>query len=187
MLFMLHGEVEIVLADSEDDPAPRSYAMRPGMFSFYPAGQCHTLHNTSDAPATYLLLKWREKDARDDTADRVPTGIFSHDGTERELMNGPTKWLESFTGRTRVLAPGAADTTARSRADRVFVLLEGQLALAGETVQAPAILALGAGERGAPGNPGEMPAKFLEFAFVAPVPADIGIGRRLRRALLPTG
>src|SRR5262249_2316715 len=57
LLVMLDGEAEIELADDPNSTGSTRHQIRPGMFSYYPATQHHTIHNVSARPATYLMFK----------------------------------------------------------------------------------------------------------------------------------
>ena len=77
LLIVLDGAVEIELADDPGGANSRRRPMKPGMFSYYPATQHHTIHNTGAQPATYLMFKWCGAASGSETP--LPASIFEHE------------------------------------------------------------------------------------------------------------
>jgi mannose-6-phosphate isomerase-like protein (cupin superfamily) len=202
LLIPLHGEVEILIARSEDDPAPRVERLRPGSFVYYPAWQYHTIRNAGTAPVGYLMFKW---DAAASGA-RTPlgTGIY-HTGDAaapagaagfwtHRIFEGPTGWLGKLHSHLTVLQPGGGYESHVDAYDVAIVVLEGAVETLGQRVEPQSVIYYAAGEPHGMRNVGTTPARYLVFEFHAPgvvvVPPEppfhrrvLRLGKRLARPL----
>src|SRR5574337_596229 len=115
LLIPLRGEVEVVIAEGPDDPAPTARRVGPGAFLYYPAGQHHTIRNPGPEPAGYLMFKWFTPPARAGTP--LPVGEYRYGAAEPPtgapgfwtlpLLDGPTACLGRLQAHLTVLRPGA--------------------------------------------------------------------------------
>lgn len=195
LLLPLHGEVELVIADGEDDPAPRLERALPGSFVYYPSGQHHTIRNPGTTAVAYLMLKWRG--AATEAATRLGTQVVSF-GDEapsssgglstRVVLEGATGCLRQLHAHVSVLQPGAGYPPHRDPHDLAIVTLEGSVETLGRTVPPTSVVYCGAGELHGMRNPSAEPARYLVFEFHRPPrplarrPIMRRIGSRLRRA-----
>ena len=172
LLIPLHGEVELVLPESESDGRPRTQRLTPGSFVYYPAGQLHTIRNPGTVPVAYLMFKWSAPVARTDGA--LETEVVAFDGAARDgdepfrtevVLERATACLELLHSHVTVLEPGAGYEPHRDAHDVALVLLEGAIETLGRRVQPQSVVYCGAGELHGVRNAGAGPARYLVFEF----------------------
>jgi mannose-6-phosphate isomerase-like protein (cupin superfamily) len=176
ILIPLHGEVELVIAGSPTDRAPRIERVAPGSFVYYPGGQYHTIRNRGSAPAGYLMFKWRTG-ARS-SGGQLGTTIVRHAELApptnapafwtAPLLEGPTTQLGKLHSHLTVLAPGASYEAHADPYDVAFVVLSGTIETIGSTAGPGTVLYCAAGEMHGMRNPGSEPARYLVFEFHPP-------------------
>jgi mannose-6-phosphate isomerase-like protein (cupin superfamily) len=185
ILIVLDGTAEILIASNPSDPTPQVVPMTVGQFSYYPAGQHHTLRNASDHTVTYLMLWWSGVQQQNivrgllrrllPTRPTLPTGTFD---LRRELVTdhergfatvlvfeGATKWLRRLQCHLTRLKPGAGYAAHTDAHDVAIVLLDGSIETAGTVVTNRGIAYFGAGEPHGMHNPGGGTATYLVFEF----------------------
>ncbi len=77
LLIVLDGAVEIELAEDPRGTGGSRHSLTPGMFSYYPATQHHTIHNVGAGPATYLMFKWHAGTVGSEAP--LPASIFQYE------------------------------------------------------------------------------------------------------------
>ncbi len=178
LLVMLDGEVEVELADDPNGTAIRRHHMAPGMFSYYPIGQHHTIHNVSARPASYLMFKWRGGVADSETP--LCASIFKPDAAvveqkavaQKLLFEQPTHSLSKLQAHLTTLRPAAGYAPHADPYDVGIVLLSGEVETVGAGVRAPGIIYYAAGQAHGIRNVGAGPATYLVFEFHSPLTAD---------------
>lgn len=183
ILVVLDGEVDIELADS---PAGgRRLRLVPGMFSYYPATQHHTLHNVGAKPATYLMFKWRAGLAG--VGEPLPASVFEYDlgglttnarGETRPMMTKvlfqqPTHCLGKLHAHLTTLLPGGGYDPHVDAYDVAILLLSGEVETLGERVRPFGIIYYSAGELHGMRNAGTVPAVYLVFEFHSPAALEL--------------
>lgn len=198
LLVMLDGEVEIELADDPDGTGSSRQQMRPGMFSYYPATQHHTIHNTGSRPATYLMFKWHGGVADSETP--LPARIFEYEAAvvpaqpkpvaQKLLFQQATHSLNKLHAHLTTLQPGAGYEPHVDPYDVAIVLFSGEIETVGERLQPLGLVYYSAGELHGMRNVGTTPATYLVFEFHSPlIPAAAkrkakkGRNNRARRLL----
>lgn len=195
LLIPLHGEVELRIADTPDDPAPRLERIRPGAFVYYPAGQHHTIRNPGAAPVAYLMFKWRS--ARTQPGPALPTSLFRFDDVTKPAGAAPfwthrifehaTAHLGKLHAHLTVLAPGAGYEPHVDAYDVAIVLLSGTVESLGERVEPMSVIYCAAGEPHGMRNVGAEPARYLVFEFHRvggdPLPGSVPLHRKIKRRL----
>ena len=191
ILIPLHGEADVVIAENEDDPAPRIERLLPGSFVYYPRGQHHTIRNSGTAPIAYLMLKWRRAAASGHRSLETEVVRFGEVVSESEdalwtkvLLEGPTAWLTTLHAHLTVLAPGAGYEPHADAHDVAIVVLEGEIETLGRRIRPLSAVYCGAGELHGMLNPGPEPARYLVFEFHAArnvMPLDSVVRRTTRR------
>ena len=199
LLIPLHGEVELRIATSPHDPAPRIELIAPGSFVYYPAGQHHTVRNPGTAAIGYLMFKWNA--AATPTASPLPTGIH-HFGDvappadarpfwTHRIFQGPTSLLGKLHAHLTVLQPGAGYEPHVDAYDVAIVLLSGAIETLGQTIAPFSVIYYAAGEPHGLRNVGSEPARYLVFEFHAPgvdaLPRRIPLHRTLPARVLGFG
>jgi mannose-6-phosphate isomerase-like protein (cupin superfamily) len=176
LLIPLHGDVDLMIATSPTDTAPRVERVRPGSFVYYPAGQHHTIRNPGVAPVSYLMFKWQAADAG--TTD--PLGIrIVHYGDvavppdapgfwTRHLFEGATRYLGKLHAHETVLAPGGGYDPHVDAYDVAIVTLSGRVETLGQVVEPESVIYYAAGELHGMRNSSAEPARYLVFEFHAP-------------------
>lgn len=176
ILILLSGEADLLLPD-------RRMRLKAGQLVYYPAQFAHTLEATSNAPASYLMFKWRNVAAAG--TDSLLT--FRHarpfedapDSTVREglsvrgLFQGPTTWLHRLECHVSTMPPGGGYEPHVDAHDVAIVLLDGQVETLGERVGARAVIFHPAGEAHGLRNPGDIDARYLVIEFHGPHTAHL--------------
>jgi uncharacterized cupin superfamily protein len=190
VLVILDGEADLVLEDPTNSSATVRRHARRGSLAFYPARLAHTIHNVSEAPATYLMFKWigdptdrREAldcqvvDSSEQAAElrREPT-----DFATTSVWDGGTEYLRHFHAHITVLEPGAGYEPHVDAYDVGIVVLEGTVETLGERVGPHGTVFYLAGEPHGMRNVGDEPAVYLVFEFHG---RHTGIPRRRARVV----
>lgn len=200
LLIPLHGEAEITIATSPDDPSPRIERLRPGSFVYYPAWQHHTIRNPGTAPIAYLMFKWAAAPHGENGAP-LATGIYHYGETTppagadafwaERVFEGPTGCLGKLHAHLTVLAPGGGYAPHADAYDVAIVTLDGTIETLGQRVEPMSVVYYGAGELHGMKNPGAVPARYLVFEFHAPgvdvLPPVPPLHRRVARKVITIG
>jgi mannose-6-phosphate isomerase-like protein (cupin superfamily) len=174
LLIVLDGEPELVIADRPSADGARIERVSPGTFSYYPAGQHHTIRNPGATPVTYLMFKWHVAGAQR-SGEPLGTTLFRYSladpeaaqggWTIRKLFEQPTSLLRRLHCHTSWLAPGAGYEPHVDAYDVAILLLKGQVESLGRTVEPMSVIYYPAGEKHGIRNIGHEPARYLVFEF----------------------
>ena len=188
LLIVLDGAVEIELADDPRRTNSRRHPMKPGMLSYYPATQHHTIHNTGAGPATYLMFKWSSATAGSGTP--LPASIFEYGPmvvqakpaarAQTILFQQATDQLPKLHAHLTTLQPGGGYEPHADPYDVAIVLLSGEVETVGERVKPLGVIYYAAGELHGMRNVGTEPATYLVFEFHTP--ATVAHNRRRAEA-----
>jgi mannose-6-phosphate isomerase-like protein (cupin superfamily) len=186
LLVVLDGAVEIELAEDPHGTGSRRHPMKPGMFSYYPATQHHTIHNTGTQPATYLMFKWRSTASGSETP--LPASVFAHEPVvvpeqpapraTKLLFQQATDQLPKLHAHLTTVQPGGGYEAHADPYDVAIVLLTGEVETVGERVRPLGVIYYSAGEPHGMRNVGTEPATYLVFEFHTPAT----VAHRQRRA-----
>jgi quercetin dioxygenase-like cupin family protein len=176
LLIVLDGEVEVELADDPRGAGSHRHGLKPGMFSYYPTTQHHTIHNVGANPATYLMFKWRSGIA--DMGEPLPASIFEYDRAglppgprpmqQKLLLQQATHCLGKLHAHLTTLQPGAGYEAHADAYDVAIILLSGEVETIGERVRPLGLIFYSAGELHGMKNVGTTPAVYLVFEFHSP-------------------
>jgi mannose-6-phosphate isomerase-like protein (cupin superfamily) len=173
LLIVLDGEPELIIADEPSEKGARVERVAPGAFSYYPAGQHHTIRNPGSTPVTYLMFKWHVDGARKNK-EALDTNLFRYDVGDPENATGfvtnrifqqPTSLLRRLHCHTSWLAPGAGYEPHVDAYDVAILLLEGRVETLGQEVGPMSVIYYSAGEKHGIRNIGDKPARYLVFEF----------------------
>jgi mannose-6-phosphate isomerase-like protein (cupin superfamily) len=194
LLIPLHGEVELVIAASQDDRAPLEALISPGSFVYYPSGQHHTIRNPGTWPVAYLMFKWRTTRGDRQSLDTEIVRFDDAPGvaapfSRRVLIEGPTECLGKLHAHLTVLQPDAGYEPHRDVHDVAIVLLDGSVETLDQRVDPLSVVYASAGELHGMRNVGTVPARYLVFEFhaaaanrvLSPSPVE-RVASKLRRA-----
>jgi mannose-6-phosphate isomerase-like protein (cupin superfamily)/quercetin dioxygenase-like cupin family protein len=174
LLVMLDGEAEIEWADDPDEAGNR-HPIKPGMVSYCPATQHHTIHNAGMRPATYLTLRWRG--GVTDSEAPLPASTFEHDVSvaglkpvaQKLLFEQATHTLNKLHAHLTTLQPGAGYAPHADPYDVAIVLLSGEIETIGKRLQPLGVIYYAVGELHGMKNTGATPATYLVFEFHSPL------------------
>ena len=186
LLIVLDGKAELVVASSPDDPNPRVERAAPGRFVYYPAWLHHTIRNVASRPVIYLMFKWSDprsgsvsgSAARHGTATGSPIGGASFFDVSPELAGAGgtgfsteivfergTPTLKNLHCHLTRLGPGAGYPAHADPYDVAIVLLEGSIAMNGQTLTKSGVAYFSAGVPHDMHNPGDVGATYMVFEF----------------------
>jgi mannose-6-phosphate isomerase-like protein (cupin superfamily) len=189
ILIPLNGEVELRIANSPDDPAPRIVRAAPGSFVYYPAFQHHTICNPGDATVAYLMLKWTAP-AAGRTSPAGTTFVHSIDTLPVEgaggfrtrlLLQAPTSWLARLQAHVTELEPGAGYEPHADGHDVAIIPIAGTIGTLGTRATRGGVVYIPAGSLHGMRNPGSERARYLVFEFHAPPGRMRRAGAAMRR------
>lgn len=190
LLIVLEGEAEVTLADDPDGRNARRLRMRPGLFTYYPSTQHHTISNPGAAPVTYLMFKWRVGDAG--ASDPLAASVFEYGGSlrpnppaifQQRIFEQATRGLGKLHAHLTTMQPGAGYAPHVDAYDVAILVLTGEVETLGERVRPLGIIYYSAGEPHGMRNVGETPATYLVFEFHSPaIVAEKELARRQRGA-----
>lgn len=176
LLIVLEGEVEIVLAAHPEDASPQRVRMRPGMFSYYPSTQHHTICNPGASAVTYLMFKWHAGDSG--SSDPLPTSTFTY-GDKPVPKGAPafftqlifeqaTHRLGKLHAHFTTIQPGGGYAEHVDAHDVAILVLSGEVETVGARVKPFGVVYYSAGELHGMRNVGTVPATYLVFEFHSP-------------------
>lgn len=190
LLIVLDGEVDIVLADDPGGGGSHQRRLKPGMFSYYPATQHHTIRNTGPKPATYLMFKWHAGLAG--VGEPLPASVFEYDVggaqegarpmSQKLLFQQATHCLGKLHAHQTTLQPGAGYDPHADAYDVAILLLSGEVETLGERLTPLGIVYYSAGELHGMRNVGSVPAVYLVFEFHSPAVVAAKAQKMLGRA-----
>ncbi|MFN3231369.1 MAG: cupin domain-containing protein [Alphaproteobacteria bacterium] len=171
ILIVLEGEADIVIATSPEDPSPRVERLKKHQFSYYPAGQHHTIRNPGDRPVTYMMLRWAGSasgarwplETQTIDAEANPPRALSDGLAVRTLLDEPTGILSKLHVHLSEMAPRGGYEPHIDAYDMAIVVLEGEIEMMGNTVAPYGLILLSGGQPHAIRNPGAAPARYLVF------------------------
>lgn len=196
LLVILDGEADLVVQDgSSPDGVARRRAAR-GTFAYYPNGFAHTIHNVSDAPVTYLMLKW--------LTDRKDRGIFldhrlvsfwpayeelrsgaAQAYASTAVLDGETRYLRHLHAHVTVLQPGGGYDPHTDAYDVAILVLDGTVETLGEQAGPNSVVFYAAGQPHGMRNAGDVPAAYLVFELHGRHSNSGRLARRRRRRSRP--
>jgi quercetin dioxygenase-like cupin family protein len=182
LLIVLQGVAEIIMADDPNASNARSLRLKPGTFSYYPAGQHHTIRNPGDTALAYLMFRWQRPAshaARPLATSVVDTALARPDPSPKPfsvtpLLQHPTHYLDRLHAHLTVLQPGAGYAPHADAYDVAILLLSGKVRTLGYEAPAPALIYYCAGLEHGMSNAGAEPARYLVFEFHGPRRAPTG-------------
>lgn len=186
MLIVLDGEVEISLATHPEDPSPRKLRLRPGMFSYYPSTQHHTISNPGTAPVTYLMFKWLAGEAN--SANPLQASVFTYGDPpppgapafhKKLIFEQATDRLGKLHAHFTTLQPGAGYAPHVDAYDVAILVLSGEVETLGTRVKPLGIVYYSGGETHGMRNVGAVPATYLVIEFHSP--AVVALKEEARR------
>ncbi len=172
VLFVLHGEVEQLIPHLDLPAGDERLKLKAGQFAFYPSGVYHSLKTISEAPANYVIFKWRvavrDREGpliyqRFDTAD--PDKGEENGFSTRLVLEAPTSHLSKLHCHVSHLSPGAGYEPHVDPYDVAIILLEGEVETLEQTVKAPGIIIYPQGSLHGMSNSGTTMAKYVVFEF----------------------
>jgi len=173
ILVVMSGAAELVVADSVHDSNPKILAAPAGTAIYYPPYQHHTIRNVSVEPVRYAMLRWRSPaiSANKHLPSRfVPAtwreaDIFRGPVSMRMLSEGPSAFLGKLHAHVTRILPGGGYKAHRDAHDVSIFLIEGEIAVLGKSIAAPAVVFLPAGHLHDMRALGTEPAKYVVWEF----------------------
>lgn len=187
ILVVMSGAAELLVANSLRDDNPKIVSARAGTAIYYPPYQHHTIRNTSSEPVRYAMLKW--KSPAISAKPHLPSRFMPASWREGDIFRGPVSMKMVFEGASAFLAklhchvtrilPGQGYKAHRDAHDVAIFLIEGEIAVLGKKIVAPALVFLPAGQLHDMKALGSEAAKYIvwEFHRTEPVraPAEIRV------------
>ena len=176
ILILLAGEADLLLPELPGAAAGQGrLPLKAGQLVYYPAHFPHSLRTTGDAPANYLMFKWRNTGAPSKSAAMLtfnharpfePTNEAAARGfSVQRLFEGPTQWLGNLECHASTLAPGAGYDPHIDAHDVAILVLDGEVETLGERVGPHAVIFHPGGELHGIRNPGDVAARYVVFEF----------------------
>ncbi|MGD9332227.1 MAG: cupin domain-containing protein [Desulfobacterales bacterium] len=172
ILIVLCGEVEAILPEKKHLDGSERQRLFPGRIVYYPADYPHTLQTVGEAPATYLMFKWKGREENEPKA--LSFGVYSLQENWPQnrkgfalslLFEGPTRHLGKLHSHASSLAPGAGYKAHADQYNVAILVLEGEVETLGERVCPGSVIYYAAGEPHGMSNPGSVPARYVVFEF----------------------
>jgi radical SAM protein with 4Fe4S-binding SPASM domain len=173
ILIVLSGIAELVIIDSENK-TQRIQQMSPGSFVYYPAGQRHTIRNTTNDCITYLMLKWISEPGNDNKTldmtiielpEQLKTNTHQKGFATAVLLDSGTKYLSKLHSHISTLEPGCGYPPHADEYDVCIIVLSGRIKTLGQEVGKNGVIFYAAGEPHGMENTSTLPAKYLVFEF----------------------
>jgi mannose-6-phosphate isomerase-like protein (cupin superfamily) len=176
LLIVLEGDAELIISDSPDTKEPKIVHLQPGSFVYYPPYQHHTIRNTSAAPISYLMFKWRAPAT--ESTKILPCKVFhygkylEHEATKafstQILFERSTPFLKKIHTHITTIQPGGGYAPHIDAHDVAIVMLSGTVETLGQIIKENGVIYYSAGELHGMKNIGNKPARYLVFEFHSP-------------------
>ena len=174
ILVLLAGEVDLILPDRISSKGETRLRLKANQLVYYPAGFSHTLCTVSEAPANYLMFKWKRNFMP--FTPSVSFGLydimnsngeyFSVNGFHPQLVfEGSTKYLQKLHCHTSTLTAGAGYKPHSDLYSVAIIVLEGEVETLGRRIKPYGVIFYGAGEPHGMHNPGRITARYIVFEF----------------------
>ncbi len=172
LLLLLSGEIDLLLPGLVPTNGDERKRMKPGDLVYYPSNFYHSLRTVSQAPANYLMIKWRNDCANNGSKlDFVHYPFAENSGPVRDgcssqtVFDGGTYYLQKLQCHTTSLTPGAGYEPHVDSYDVAIIVLEGEVETLGERIGPYSVIFYPAGEAHGMRNPGDVIAKYIVFEF----------------------
>jgi mannose-6-phosphate isomerase-like protein (cupin superfamily) len=192
LLLVLAGEAELIIADGPDDRVPRSVRLKAGGFVYYPAGQHHTIRNSTAEPLSYLMFRWSGVTPSSQVAVARPLIVRSPEAapargqtrfTTRRIFDARTRWLGKLHCHSSRLASGGGYAPHADPYDVAIIVQSGTVRTLGRAVGPGGVIFYPAGSIHGMRNVETEPAAYLVFEFHGPVRETRSAPPRLTRPL----
>jgi mannose-6-phosphate isomerase-like protein (cupin superfamily) len=172
LLVVMSGAGELVVANSPRDPNPRILPAPAGSAIYYPPFQHHTIRNVSSEPVRYAMMRWKSPaiSAKTHLPARFIRPLWLQ-GQARGpfalnvLFQGPSAFLGKLQAHVTRIAPGRGYAAHRDDHDVAIFLIEGEIAVLGRRIVAPAVVFFPAGELHDMKSLGPKDAKYVVWEF----------------------
>lgn len=174
ILICLRGELDLTVQDKSYPGGYQQKSLKAGQFVYYPAHFSHTLQAVSEAPANYMMFKWRSSLRQNGLSlafGRFDAASFweeskNKDGfSPRFVFEGPTNYLKKLHCHTSALTGGAGYNSHTDPYDVVIVVFEGEVETLGERIGPHSIIFYAAGKPHDMRNPDKKTAQYIVFEF----------------------
>lgn len=174
ILFVLKGEVDLILPADGSLGVEKRRRLTEGEFVYYPNDFPHSLETVSKEPANYLMIKW--SNTRRKRKPQVPFqhfgNIFSEEGTIvsqgfsiKKLFEGSSSYLSKIHSHASQLSHGAGYEAHSDDHDVVILIRRGEVETLGKRIGPNGVIYYLAGEEHGMFNPGKEPAQYIVFSF----------------------
>jgi glyoxylate utilization-related uncharacterized protein len=168
----MSGAAELVVAKAPRDPDPKILPAPAGSAIYYPPFQHHTIRNASSEPVRYAMMRWKSPaiSARKHLPSRFIRPIWLRGEAPRPialrvLFEGPSAFLGKLQAHVTRIAPGGGYAAHRDDHDVAIFLIEGEIAVLGKRIVAPAVVFFPAGELHDMKALGPREAKYVVWEF----------------------
>ena len=188
ILVVMNGAAELVVPKTKEDEAPQIFAAPAGTAIYYPSFQLHTIRNVSTEPVSYAMLRWKSGTLGE--RQSLTPQLIQWTWVRKQvrgplsmtpLLDGPTGFLDKLHAHVTRIQPGAGYAAHRDTHDVAIFLIEGDIAVLGRPIAAPAVVFLPAGCLHDMKAAGAQPAKYLVWelhghaAEIAPARDALGV------------
>jgi quercetin dioxygenase-like cupin family protein len=172
ILIVLDGEAHCTIPAGCEEHAPRVEVLHSSQFVYYPAYQFHTIHNASEKPITYLMMKWRGPLRSGESAWEPHIGrpgevtpVVGETFAPRFIAEFPTSYLTKLHSHQSVLLPGGGYEPHADDHDVAIIVLSGSVQAQAQTFGPNSFLFHSAGALHGLRNAGDTIARYLVFEF----------------------
>jgi len=173
ILVVMSGSAELVVPTPERSDLVEIFPAPAGTAIYYPSFQHHTIHNAGADPVTYAMLRWTSAAGGAEKplmpcllqAAWLRSEAPSKSVAMVRLLEGPTAFLGKLHAHATRIQPGGGYDVHRDDHDGAIFLLEGEIAILGHVLKAPAVSFMPAGAPHDMRNIGTAPAQYLVWEF----------------------
>jgi len=177
LLIVLSGEADLVLHGHDKNSNQKRVRLTSGSFIYYPSNYIHTIDNTTNDTATYLMFKWRNilKYPKINTPREIVVEFINQLYCDKKevknkfstskLMEFPTGYLGKLHCHFSTMLPGGGYEPHSDKYDVAIIVLSGQLKTLGALVKPYDLIYYTAGQEHGLTNTGDTPAKYIVFEF----------------------
>jgi len=176
ILIMLSGEADAIIK-GYNDQKEETRRLKTNSLIYYPRNYIHTINNSSDKPATYLMFKWHnpfciplftKQNHRIVDFSSTATGEYKGPGRQfraTKLFEYPTRYLRKLHCHLTTIEKGGGYKPHSDPYDVAIIILSGKLETLGTIVNPHGLIYYSAGIDHGIKNIGETPACYLVFEF----------------------
>lgn len=165
----MSGCLDLIVPDPTQLGKTQRVHLKAGEFIYYPAHFKHTIQNTGDKEAKYMMFKWQGRKFKNKKSIQTFTHLHMTQPEDtkhpKRLFEGPTNFLKKLHAHRTFLKQGEGYAPHADPYDVAIVVIQGEVETLGKVAQPYDVIFYPAGELHGMHNARPETAKYIVFEF----------------------